>query len=591
MKDFILILTITFWGTKASFLFAQTKPFNFYDTPTYSLSTLDSLENYYKQTNNYQERALIKIAQSRKKLEQNGLIIHAPTLRLLLEAKQLFELAGDSLNYQLTNVEINTNLFQENKNALIELQQAYAYFEHHNDKEWQVIVLDLLLSYHIHYQDFETALRYKNTIEKKNENRTPSILNDSLTFARIYFRFAHVYLEQYQKKSQKKQYLIQAEHYTLLSKKYIINLDESADWLRFVNDYFLGIIAEFRKDYKTALKYYHTCEPFVQYTYPHIQLYERIGGVYFHLKQYDKAQDYANKSYVLVKKLHDEQLKDVFRYGETWESLNTVEAENLLIKERELNLQNKSKQRQQLLLFLSIGVVATGAYLLQRQREKHQKNKMLLESQLLSLQRENAQKLMEVQEQERQTMARELHDSLGGMLSIAKLTAENVQVTPSPQNINGLVHLLDQTQHQLRYLLNHFHPNPNEQIQLTESLQDWIQQIQGIYSGVALIFDTSGIECGTGLVNHQLFRVVQELVYNAIKHANANRIVVELNYFEDNIILLVQDNGTGFIANQKNNGRGLNNIEARLSLLNGHIEFGTQETTGTHILIYIPLIS
>lgn len=568
---------------------AQQKPFNFYESSKYSLTELDSLSCIYEQKEQFQELALVKVAQSRKQLQANGLIIHTPTLRLLLEAKKLFGTVGDSLNYHLTNIEINTNLFKENKNALQELQQAYEYFHRHDDLNGQLMSSDFVLSYHIHYKNYDKALIWKRLIEKKIKNISPTNPNDSLSFSRVYFKFSYLHLEVFQSGYKHDKHLDQAELYANLSGNFCANLDPGADWLRFVNKYFLGIIAQFRGQYQQALIFFHSSEPFVQDNLARIRLCKHLSQVYFRLNKYDKAKEYLEKSFTLTENLHQEHLKDIFRYGTTWESLSDMEAENLLIKEREKNLQNQAEKRQQSFLFLGISAIAAAAYWIQRQRHQEQKNKGIIERQLLSLQKDSARKLIDSQEQERQLIARELHDSFGGMLSIAKLTAESLLVTPTPKNTQALITLLDQAHFQLRDLLSHFQPHSVESIPLTQALSDWLEQIARGYPKVKVNFETTGDECGDKSVHHQLFRVVQELVYNAIKHATAQHISVEVNYFEDNIIILVQDDGKGFLPSEIIKGHGLSNIEARLTLLSGHVEFEQGELQGTHVLIHIPI--
>jgi two-component system sensor histidine kinase DegS len=128
------------------------------------------------------------------------------------------------------------------------------------------------------------------------------------------------------------------------------------------------------------------------------------------------------------------------------------------------------------------------------------------------------------------------------------------------------------------------------QINLIEMISDWVAKLKQWNPKIDFQFQYSGQEAGSDLMRQQLFRVAQELIFNAIKHAQASTIHLELNFFEDNAILLIQDDGNGFDATQHKKGRGLTNINSRLGLLKGHIDFFANAPTGTCVLVHIPLV-
>ena len=89
-----------------------------------------------------------------------------------------------------------------------------------------------------------------------------------------------------------------------------------------------------------------------------------------------------------------------------------------------------------------------------------------------------------------------------------------------------------------------------------------------------------------------LFRVLQELVSNIVKHANANQISIQLLQHENEITLMVEDNGIGFDTSSKDemNGLGLKNIQSRIAFLNGQFNIDSATGKGTTVVIEIPFV-
>ncbi|RQP14670.1 MAG: sensor histidine kinase, partial [Parapedobacter sp.] len=88
-----------------------------------------------------------------------------------------------------------------------------------------------------------------------------------------------------------------------------------------------------------------------------------------------------------------------------------------------------------------------------------------------------------------------------------------------------------------------------------------------------------------------VYRVVQELLTNAIKHANATKIILQCSELDNWLFVTVEDNGNGMEQKEEKSkkGLGLVNIQNRISLLNGHTETISQPGEGTTVNIQIPL--
>ena len=87
-----------------------------------------------------------------------------------------------------------------------------------------------------------------------------------------------------------------------------------------------------------------------------------------------------------------------------------------------------------------------------------------------------------------------------------------------------------------------------------------------------------------------IYRIIQELVNNAIKHSNCKEVRIRLHQVEENIILIVSDDGIGSTPKQKRNGIGLYNIKNRLASLNGKLKIETSKNKGFKVVISIPFV-
>jgi signal transduction histidine kinase len=86
-----------------------------------------------------------------------------------------------------------------------------------------------------------------------------------------------------------------------------------------------------------------------------------------------------------------------------------------------------------------------------------------------------------------------------------------------------------------------------------------------------------------------IYRIVQELINNIIKHSKATEVSVQLFNANNSIILIVEDNGVGFTSDKNKKGIGLLNISSRLDMVNGNVNFEPSPKSGTLITVKIPL--
>jgi signal transduction histidine kinase len=227
----------------------------------------------------------------------------------------------------------------------------------------------------------------------------------------------------------------------------------------------------------------------------------------------------------------------------------------------------------------------------QKKMLQEQVNRQLLE---MDHQTKMMEAVLESQEAERKRVAADLHDSIGGMLSAIRvgLTTFSRQL-PDPQSIDPQKKMLDDTIGSVRAISRELMPSTLERFGLTHALRELCDQVHTT-SLLPVTFHEEG-EVGELTTNKQLmiFRIAQELVTNAVKHARAREIKVHL-HVADTFILTVEDNGIGFdsgslnTTNHPGRGLGLFNIENRVRLLGARLDHTKPGSHGTRITVTLP---
>lgn len=194
------------------------------------------------------------------------------------------------------------------------------------------------------------------------------------------------------------------------------------------------------------------------------------------------------------------------------------------------------------------------------------------------------------QEEERRTIARDLHDDIGSLLNIIHLNANKLAEginTDSRATIDAIVSLTSKTIKTTRHISHKLLPPILEKFGLSAAIQE-------LFEEVSLTGDISA--------SHQLqiaedkltddeklniFRITQELVNNSIKHGNATEITLEIAQTNKGLYYSYHDNGKGFNPAKANKGLGMQNIENRAEMLNGSIKFKTEDGKGVAALLLI----
>lgn len=202
---------------------------------------------------------------------------------------------------------------------------------------------------------------------------------------------------------------------------------------------------------------------------------------------------------------------------------------------------------------------------------------------------ELTQDLMRIAEVERAEISGELHDVVGQSLVLLKLNVirflqENA--LRNSENEHQLIEPISDTLQKVRDISRRLTPSHMQKVGLGLALEDMLQSAMNL-SGVQITWNLNALEdFFSGNWDIQAFRIVQEALTNALKHASASLIRVETRRLEGNLEIRIEDNGKGFTDAEKDEGLGLSILRERVRGLRGHIfwESGGQGTS-VHILL------
>lgn len=244
------------------------------------------------------------------------------------------------------------------------------------------------------------------------------------------------------------------------------------------------------------------------------------------------------------------------------------------------------------MLLLSIAIVVFVLFY-QKKMLQEQLKRQLMEA---DFQKKMLQAALDSQENERRRLAADLHDSIGAMLSTIKVglvTMGRTEAIPS----EGLVQtkqMLDDTIESVRSISRDLMPSTLEKFGLGQAIREMCEKIAGT-AHLMVFYDEHGDTIPFDKTREvMVFRIVQELLNNAIKHSNATAINVD-TIWNDGVSISVQDNGMGFDYEKqrdkkgKSTGLGLYNIENRARLLGATVLFERPEQGGTKISLKLPL--
>lgn len=369
-------------------------------------------------------------------------------------------------------------------------------------------------------------------------------------------------------------------------------------------------------------------------------LYYNMAILFKEIKQADSAVYYLSLSSALAKQIHEpERLMDnykllseiwadkgdfmkAYRYHVQFSTLNDslLNAEKISsISEMQIKYDTEKKEQQIALLdeqsktrtaqrnffiagsmLLLLGLFALAFYYVQRQKLA-KKNEQISQQKIEGLLNETEIKtynaMIEGQEEERKRIATDLHDRLGSMLSTVKLLFSGLETKlDKAQQENALQYekassLLDDAVTEVRRISHNMNTGMVMSFGLETALQELCESIHssGLIECKLLAYGME--ERLPQATEIGVYRIVQELFSNILKHAKAKNVTIQLTRTEQSLNLMIEDDGVGFDVAEKlkSGGMGLKNLQARAAKLNGTYHIDSSPGRGTISIVEIPI--
>jgi len=266
-------------------------------------------------------------------------------------------------------------------------------------------------------------------------------------------------------------------------------------------------------------------------------------------------------------------------------------------KEQTIALQTEQLQNRRILIGILlvslIGILVTTVVLYLNYKQKQ----IIQQQHISQLETEKhlaaTELVIKGEEQERTRLAKDLHDGLGGMLSGIKYAFSNLRnnLVMTPENAMAFertIDMLDSSIREMRRVAYNMMPEALLKFGLDAALRDFCSEIN-LTGSIKITYQSFGLK--DKLIEQSksitVYRIVQELINNVMKHSGASEMLVQLGLDNQQMSITVEDNGKGFeVSNlEKANGIGWRNIKNRVDFMKGTLDIHSAENKGTSVLI------
>ncbi len=269
-----------------------------------------------------------------------------------------------------------------------------------------------------------------------------------------------------------------------------------------------------------------------------------------------------------------------------------TEIQNLEIANRQLQI-----TRRNVLVGFLAAVMILGALLgFSYYRRYKLKQEAKLQTAILKQQEEATRAVLEAEENERQRIAKDLHDGVGQMMSAAKMNLSAYESNTWFKNeeekssFEKIISLVDESCKEVRAVSHNMMPNALLKNSLASAVREFIDKLD--HKKLQVHLYTEGLEERLDSnIEVVLYRVIQECVNNVIKHADASTLDISVIRENGEITATIEDNGKGFNTSDKEKfeGIGLKNIRTRVEYLKGTVDFDSSAGKGTLVALHVPL--
>ncbi len=355
-------------------------------------------------------------------------------------------------------------------------------------------------------------------------------------------------------------------------------------------------------DYKSAITYYHKADsiPLRQFNLKTKKIfYSNMTDLYSKIGQFDTAFAYSEK----LSKIKDS-------INETSQNVNMSKIkeqyDNEKLRADNLEIESKRTQNRNIAIGLGgglFGVALIGFLLIKNTRRKQriaeqqheieiQKTEKILKEQELT----TIDAMIAGQEKERERLASDLHDSVGATLAAAKMQFDHLKknkgkLSNEDELFEKTSSLLEDAYTEIRSMAHLKNSGVIAKNGLLPAVEKLAKNASNTSNLTVEIQDFGLDERLDNSMEIAVFRIIQELVTNIIKHSNASEASISITQYKDSLSIIVEDNGQGFNIKKMHSqdGMGLSSIERRVEHLEGSMEVDSTIGKGTSVLIDIPI--
>lgn len=344
-------------------------------------------------------------------------------------------------------------------------------------------------------------------------------------------------------------------------------------------------------DFSTALKYFKAARDSAhQLNFMDLEantfLMQSIA--YQNLNDYKNAYLSIQNYNELIKKiLDDKRLKNIEEFKTKYD---TEKKEKEIIQQK-LKINNRNIIA---VILFSLLLLAFFLFYLFYNRYKLKQERKLQEE-LIKEEEKRGKAIVESEENERQRLARELHDGVGQLLTATKLNLSTLSGFNNEAENNKLknsLDILDDSIKEIRNISHNMAPDVLLKFGLQKAVESFISKINQAKK-IEISFECNSLEEHKldNTSKLMLYRIIQESVNNVMKYAEATHLSIQISADETELSLMIEDNGKGFdvASTLSKNGIGLKNIQLRTDYLKGKLEIDSSPKNGTTIIIEIPL--
>ncbi len=325
-----------------------------------------------------------------------------------------------------------------------------------------------------------------------------------------------------------------------------------------------------------------------------VESYEIYANANEKLGNFRKALDYKNKFITLNDSLSRKERLDMITRLEIRNRMaekdKQLALQKLALSEANSRLRDRNFWIAGISFFALCGAIIFGLW-----RKKNIDKQKLQEERIGNLQQkikiERLKASIAGEERERTRIGRELHDGIGGLLSVARMNFElskKVKGMDENEDFTDGLRLLEEATVELRKAAYNLMPEVLLKQGLASAVQTFCEKMMSKSDTSITLQAIGDNNRDTTIFDLSIYRIIQELVHNIIKHAKASHALVQLNYHDDgSLSITIEDDGIGLPADafEKSYSMGMRNVKERVDDLGGKLDIQSSPESGTSIFL------